>query len=67
MPGNGFELTNSFLEEFDMTFHPYLSQRGSQLMQACVQEPVQGAVKYVRFQNVGDAHWVTSHDELYDN
>lgn len=63
MPGNGFELTNSFLEEFDMTFHPYLSQRGSQLMQACVQEPVQGAVKYVRFQNVGDAHWVTSHGD----
>ena len=63
MAGVGFELTNSFLEEFDMTFHPYLEQRGSQLMNACVQEPVQGAVKYVRFQNVGDAHWVTSHGD----
>ena len=63
MPGNGFEITNSFLEEFDLAFHPYLSQRGSQLMGACVQEEVHGAVKYVRFQNVGDAHWVTSNGD----
>lgn len=63
MPGNGYELTNSFLQEFDLTFHPFLEQRGSDLINACVQESVAGAVKFVRFQNVGDAHFVHSHGD----
>lgn len=60
----GFELTNSFLEEYDLAFHPFLKQRGSQLMdQGVITEEVVGAVKYTRFANVGDAHWVTGHGD----
>lgn len=60
----GFELTNSFLEEYDLAFHPFLKQRGSQLMdQGVINEDVVGAVKYTRFANVGDAHWVTGHGD----
>lgn len=55
----GFELTNSFLEEFDFMFHPFLKQQGSKLMQAVTQMPVTGDVKYIRQQDVGDAHWIT--------
>lgn len=54
-----FEITNSFLEEFDFMFHPFLKQQGSKLMQAVTQMPVTGDVKYIRQQDVGDAHWIT--------
>lgn len=54
-----FEITNSFLEEFDYMFHPFLEQQGSLLLQAVTQEPVQGDVKYIRQQEVGDAHFIT--------
>lgn len=54
-----FELTNSFLEEFDFMFYPFLQQQGSQLMQCVTPEAVTGDVKYIRLQGVGQAHWVT--------
>lgn len=55
-----FEITNSFLEEFDFMFHPFLKQQGSKLMQAVTQMPITGDVKYIRQQDVGDAHWIES-------
>lgn len=61
MPGNGFEVSNSFLEEFDLSFHEYLYQKGSELINACRQINVHGGTQYIRFQDVGgDAEFVES-------
>lgn len=54
-----YDITNSFLEEFDYRFHSMLHQRGSVLMDLVVTEPVVGATKYLRQSSVGDAHFVT--------
>lgn len=53
-------LTNSFLEEFDYMFHPFLKQQGSSLLMAVTQEPVVGLAKYIRQSSVGEAHYITS-------
>lgn len=55
-----YDITNSFLEEFDYLFHPFLKQQGSALMMAVSKEPVMGGVKYIRQSSVGDAHFITS-------
>lgn len=55
-----YDITNSFLEEFDYRFHSMLHQRGSALMDLVTVEPVVGATKYLRQSSVGDAHFVTS-------
>lgn len=54
-----FEITNSFLEEFDAMFYPFLQQQGSQLMQAVTQKQITGEMQYIRQQDVGEAHFVS--------
>lgn len=54
-----YEIDNSFLEEFDFMFRPYLQQQGSQLMQAVTPVEVHGAVEYFRQNQVGEARFRT--------
>lgn len=54
-----FEVTNSFIEEFDSLVYPFLQQQGSKLIQAVTQEPMNGGTKYIRQNDVGEAFDVT--------
>lgn len=55
-----YEITNSFIEEFDSLVYPFLQQQGSKLIQAVTQEPMTGGgVKYIRQNDVGKAFFVT--------
>lgn len=54
-----YEIDNSFLEEFDYLFYPFLQQQGSKLMQAVTPKEVTGGTQYLRQTQVGEAHYVT--------
>ncbi|MDR1983141.1 MAG: hypothetical protein LBQ08_05105 [Holosporaceae bacterium] len=53
-----FDISNSYMEEFDFMFHEMLKQRGTQLLPFVRQMPVQGDTKHLRQFNVGGAYFV---------
>lgn len=55
-----FELTKSFVEQFDAAFTPFLRQSGSRLMSAVSNIPVTGVMHHIRQRDVGDAFWDNS-------
>ena len=58
--GNGFNVTNSYLHQFDDAFQAFLNQGGSRLLGAVTHVPMIGETKTMRQVNVGDAHWITT-------
>jgi hypothetical protein len=57
---SGFNITNAWLTEFDAVFHAFLKYKGGTLIDGTLQEPVQGASKFIRQMDVGDAHFITT-------
>ena len=54
-----FDVSASFMEEFDFAFHRFLGQEGSVLLPCVSQEEVHGGIKYIRQAGVGEAHWIS--------
>ena len=66
MANPGFTITNSFLDEFDSRFHPFLRQEGSKLINYVDPVSVNGATHSIRQSTVGKAHIITSAGSITD-
>lgn len=60
----GGQLSDSFIQEFDFAFYPYLVQQGSQLLPLIPQVPITGEMQYIREFDVGDAYYVEDHSSI---